>query len=157
MFSCLDDPGWCALEINRCLCTVSVLVTCEQSRSSFSEGIANEQRVVVHWLHSWSLQGGGICMFAFATEFLPCKGLFGARVLYGISGDNPLRDWVKTLPSPNPHKYSTTQSPIPSFQSHHLVDRDWGINSYPWQAPINTNDGNRSHPNKKFKPRVHSV
>jgi hypothetical protein len=32
------------------------------------------------------------------------KALFGTRVLVGISGDNPLKYWVKPLSSPNPHK-----------------------------------------------------
>jgi hypothetical protein len=34
------------------------------------------------------------------------KGLFGSGVFVGISGDNPLGDWMNPHLSPNPHKYS---------------------------------------------------
>jgi hypothetical protein len=32
------------------------------------------------------------------------KALFGSRAFVRISGNNPQRDWVKPLPSPNPLK-----------------------------------------------------
>jgi hypothetical protein len=38
----------------------------------------------------------------------PIKALFGTRGFVGISGDNPLEYWVKSLPSPNPHKTPPT-------------------------------------------------
>jgi hypothetical protein len=38
----------------------------------------------------------------------PIKALFGTRGFVGISRDNPLEYWVKSLPSPNLHKTPPT-------------------------------------------------
>jgi hypothetical protein len=41
--------------------------------------------------------------------------LFGSGVLVGISGDNPLGDWVNPHLSLNPHKYCPLPIPNPLF------------------------------------------
>ena len=52
--------------------------------------------------------------------------MFVSQVLLGIGGVYPLGDWVKPLPTPNPHRNPETQTPNPQSSSptKQAVDKD---------------------------------